>query len=286
MLNKKYQALYNKMKTDLEKAIAMLRAQDALANPPVTPPAPPIQKRALLIGINYIGTPYELNGCINDVNGFSDLLSKSYGYTSITIINDTTATKPTRENILSALNDLFVNTKSGDQLFLVYSGHGTQTWDTNGDETDGIDEAIVSSDMNIITDDEIKAVIMSKLIEGVSLMAVFDSCNSGTVMDLKYQYVDTPIGTNVITSLQQETAGNVYCISGCADEQTSADAFIGGKFTGALTWSIMNTIKTQSGLSWIELIRGTRDLLKRGGYSQIPQLTTGKHIDFTQKSVF
>ena len=34
---------------------------------PTPSPTPLPKKRALLVGINYVGTQYELNGCVNDV---------------------------------------------------------------------------------------------------------------------------------------------------------------------------------------------------------------------------
>ena len=37
-------------------------------------------KRALLIGINYIGTANELAGCINDIANISNILINRCGY--------------------------------------------------------------------------------------------------------------------------------------------------------------------------------------------------------------
>jgi hypothetical protein len=57
-------------------------------------------KKALLVGINYIGTPYALNGCISDVNSIKDKISNA-GFKDINILTDLTTKKPTRENILN-----------------------------------------------------------------------------------------------------------------------------------------------------------------------------------------
>ena len=61
-------------------------------------------KKALLIGINYVGTPYRLNGCINDVNKIQSKIN-SYGFSNQNIkkLTDNTASKPTRANILLEL---------------------------------------------------------------------------------------------------------------------------------------------------------------------------------------
>ena len=51
-----------------------------------------------------------------------------------------------------------------------------------------------------------------------------------------------------------ETVGTVFMISGCTDEQTSADAIINNKATGAMTWSLLEGLKQKPGCSWRELI--------------------------------
>ena len=43
-------------------------------------------KRALLVGINYIGTDNALNGCINDIDNMRDILKSEYGYKDADII--------------------------------------------------------------------------------------------------------------------------------------------------------------------------------------------------------
>jgi hypothetical protein len=62
-------------------------------------------------------------------------------------------------------------------------------------------------------------------------------------------------------------------VTGCRDTQTSADAEIGGSFNGALTYNLVATIKAARGkLTYRELHDGTVKRLKRGGFSQVPQL--------------
>lgn len=118
--------------------------------------APTINKYALLIGCNYIGTKYELNGCINDIENIRNKLKNQYGFNNILIITDKTSKIPTKTNILNEINVLLNNSKSGDKLFLGFSGHGTYTKDTSGDEKNDSDEMFVPLDFNCISDDEIK----------------------------------------------------------------------------------------------------------------------------------
>lgn len=45
----------------------------------------------------------------------------------------------------------------GDVLFFHFSGHGTQIPDRASEESDGKDEAICPTDMNVIADDDLRA---------------------------------------------------------------------------------------------------------------------------------
>jgi hypothetical protein len=172
-----------------------------------------------------------------------------------------------------------VNAVAGDVLIFQYSGHGSYKRDTNRDETDGYDEAIVSRDMKYILDDEFKSLLVNYLKKDVILFALFDSCHSGTMLDLRYQYMDSLHGgADVIYPKNLVTAGKVYMMSGCMDQQTSADAFIQNKAQGAMTWAFLETLKTKQ-TTWRELLRSMRTLLKEGGYDQIPQFSAGNLMD-------
>ena len=90
------------------------------------------------------------------------------------------------------LNKLLSNSISGDSLFVSYSGHGTYINDLNGDELDGQDELWVPIDAtsikSCISDDELNSIITTNLKPQTTLFVLSDSCFSGTVLDLKYNY--------------------------------------------------------------------------------------------------
>ena len=70
-------------------------------------------------------------------------------------------------------------------------GHGGQTKDLDGDEDDGYDEVIYPVDfrqVGHIVDDEMHRIMVQPLQPGVRLTAIFDSCHSGTALDLPYIY--------------------------------------------------------------------------------------------------
>jgi len=73
----------------------------------------------------------------------------------------------------------------------------------------------------------------------------------------------------------------VFMLSGCKDDQTSADATIGGSHVGAMSWALLKTLNERPGLSYIQVLQETRHLLA-GQYTQIPQLSIGLEVDLNQ----
>jgi hypothetical protein len=230
----------------------------------------------LLIGINYIGTSNKLNGCINDTNDVGNyLISKRF---DIKKINDTTPQKPTRSTILAEFQNLLQNSRPGDVLYFMFSGHGSTKTDTNNDEASGKDQFIIPLGSPPIVDDDLKQIINQYLQKDVTLIALFDSCYSGTVLDLKYQYLDSlNYDAATIFDKENQTNGKVFMISGCTDRQASADAYINNKYNGALTRSYLEALTHNSTiLTWRKLVKTMRDYLKSNQYSQIPQFSCGQ----------
>jgi hypothetical protein len=240
------------------------------------------KKKALLVGINYINTAYELSGCINDVNKISQLLTK-LGFQSINVLTDNTNIKPTKQNILNEFKNLIINASANDILFFHFSGHGSYTYDKNNDETDNKDEMIISSDLQGILDDEFRNILQTHLKQNVTLVGLFDSCHSGSMFDLKYIYLDSDNYDKFTENDKvSECRGNVIMISGCMDSQTSAESIINNNIQGAMTWSFIETINKNSNVSWRELLKSMRDLLKKS-FTQIPQLSTDSFYDIDSK---
>ncbi|KAF9478415.1 peptidase C14 [Pholiota conissans] len=153
------------------------------------------KKKALCVGINYFGQTGELRGCINDVHNIQNFIMSQYGYKKedmVILTDDATDPRgrPTRANIAS-MQWLVRGAQPNDSLFFHYSGHGGQTKDTGGDEGDGYDEVIYPVDYESeghIVDDEIHDTMVKPLPAGCRLTAIFDSCHSGSAMDLPYIY--------------------------------------------------------------------------------------------------
>jgi len=231
--------------------------------------------KALLIGINYINTPNQLQGCIYDIIEMKSLLIDAYGYKPNAIIclrDDDPGNMPTRARILQEIRALVANATSDTRLFLHYSGHGTQQRDTAGTEIDGQDECIVPCDYlsaGFITDNQINSLV--KGLKGTGL-AIFDCCRSGTIMDLPFTGID---------STDQTSIEGFYCFSGCLDSQdalesiTSTQGSNTGLPQGAMTMAFISTIRTLNYYPPIStLYSAILANLYAGGYSQTPQLTS------------
>ncbi|KAJ2913969.1 hypothetical protein MD484_g6443, partial [Candolleomyces efflorescens] len=242
-------------------------------------------KKALLIGINYVGTDAELRGCVNDVlnlrkfitGGFTNPLarrryihslpSERWGYDNSNIVTLTDDKKvstisPTKANILAQLRELVKGAKQNDALFLSYSGHGTQIMDEDGNEIDGQDEVICPVDY------ETKGYIDD------------DCCNSGSALDLLYTYGHNGrILNGANPDDPKKSPADVIYLSGCRDDQTSADTEEDGRATGALSHAFVDSLTKKPEQSYIEMLKSTRKILKQKKYTQVPQLSSSHPID-------
>jgi hypothetical protein len=242
------------------------------------------KRRALLVGINNYSGTNKLEGCKNDVlNIKNKLLTLGYNDNNIKTILDASANA---NNILDSLTNLLTTSVSGDLLIFHYSGHGSYEIDKNLDEFNtNCDQDIVGVDLKKISDDILKSTIVKNLKPNVTLIALFDCCYSGSVLDLRYQYMDTLNNNNYVENMNElETSGSVIMISGCTDTQTSADAMINDMRQGAMTWSFLKSLNDASNnITWRQLIVNMRNSLKSKKFSQIPQISSGNIMELDSK---
>jgi len=252
--------------------------------------------KALLIGINYCGTRSELSGCINDVKNMKKYLLKNYKIDNMQILTDYTPRKPTKRNIIRKLMWLIRDVKAGDSLFLHYSGHGSNTYDLDGDENDGHDETLVPLDYQskgMITDDWLRENLIYKLPSGVRLFCVLDCCHSATLMDLRYKYdIYRKYYNTNRNPKYKKPLGSIITVSGSLDSQTSADSvFLKEEYQkgqeyeaqGALTHHFLKLQKKN--YNYKDFIYHLQQNLKNNGYSQKPKLCSGKLMDLNEKCV-
>ena len=243
------------------------------------------RKRALLIGINYKNDPSnELFGCINDVKNIKNrLLTNGFNESDITVLTDLTEQKPTKTNIINELTNLIKATEENDLSFFSISGHGSNIKDSNNDELDGYDELVYTIDKKFLIDDNLKTIIL-ELKKGAILFAFFDTCHSGTMLDLPYIFMDNSSYDNYSVNIKNlETLGSVIAITGCADYETSADTVIDDIACGAATNALLESLNKNKAITWRELVKNMRDYLKNNGFEQIPQISCGKFEDIDTK---
>jgi len=159
-------------------------------------------RRAVMIGINYVGHDQgELSGCHNDVLNMKKYLMDVYGFEEeniVILMDDDIHTSPTKMNILDAYKQIIDDSEDGDAIFLHYSGHGTKLHDESGDEDDGYDEALVPLDYQsagMILDDDLFDILIEPLPSGVHMVSLMDCCHSGTILDLPYVFKPNMDGT-------------------------------------------------------------------------------------------
>jgi hypothetical protein len=241
---------------------------------------------ALLFGINYIRSASgRLNGCVNDVIGMADYLRKSVKITDIKCYDDETSYEGvTKDGMLRSLRQLAERSRVEklDLAWIHYSGHGTHVADATGDELDRRDECLCPADYQsrgLISDDCLKE-IFKTFDPCTRVICVFDCCHSGTIGDLKWRFVD---GRKEMESQQPAVPARVLLLSGCADVQTSADAFNvdgGNRFTGALTSCLLLSLRAGAGARTdaLALLEDVRVRLRERGFAQVPQLTASYDV--------
>ena len=117
---------------------------------------------------------------------------------------------PSSKLVLNTLREM-IEIPNAHVLFAVFS-HGTQVKDTNLDEKDGYDEAIVMKD-GLIIDDTITEMI-NKYRKCKKLTLIADICHS-TIFDYK----------------DYKNKDNLTILTACADHQTSKQLSKNGVFT-------------------------------------------------------
>lgn len=226
------------------------------------------QGLALTIGLNavdprhYGGWNGKLTACEADAEDMAAIAtSRGFGVTTLM------TRAATRQRVKTEISSAAESLEAGDIFMLSYSGHGGQLPDRNSDEPDAQDETWCLFDAQLV-DDELYA-LFAQFAEGVRVLVFSDSCHSGSVVKLAY-YEGTVPGRTVVHSGRDVTYRNmppeqalrtyranksfydqilqslglgdsgdgvgaaVLLISGCQDNQLSADGDFNGLFTSQL----------------------------------------------------
>jgi hypothetical protein len=279
-----------------------------------------MSKRALCIGINnYPGTHMDLNGCVNDANDWAGELA-ARGF-AVSKLIDSQATKAA---MVSGIQSLIGAAVSGDVVVITFSGHGTYVPDLNGDEVDGLDEALCPYDLQTgggaLIDDQINTLFAARK-AGVRLLLISDSCHSGTVTraaladpdaddaprprfmpmgnwlpadQLPRGFSGQPVTAVQVTSGLSPFAGALsrmagdLLLAGCKEgpNNFSYDARIAGRPCGAFSYYALKTLRTLPATATYAdwHARITPACLPSASYPQTPQIFGS--ADARQRRIF
>jgi len=235
---------------------------------------PPLQKHALVIGINYANRPIlpPLFGCINDGVKMEAMLRDQMNYTSITFLRDDTDNEdnlPTKSNIMTQLHRLSELSESADEICIYYSGHGGVIPDFNGDEPFWGDSVIYPCDTfdtlsSPPTDNDFLFTLNGNYIVGPMIddnlqtvikpfrcptLIFMDCCNNGTGADLEWSFNEIRSPHHWSPRIQNNTKNidypHIFMISGSRDEQLSIELPFYNNYTqygGFLTFVLLNCL--------------------------------------------
>lgn len=184
----------------LASPIDSIASQDVASSVPLAdePLAEP-RILVLLVGVtNYptLKPRQQLKGPGNDVVLVESLLEAAFQkqIAHKVILREQTDEKflPTRANIERELDALATMAKSGDQVLILFAGHGSQQPDLDGDEQDGFDEIVLPRDIgvwdsvgktveNAISDDQMREWLTRIRMNGAFVFFVADTCHSGSM---------------------------------------------------------------------------------------------------------
>ncbi|MBA0867523.1 hypothetical protein Goshw_000757, partial [Gossypium schwendimanii] len=258
------------------------------------------------IAVIRIPTPYNLKGCINDVENIRRLIMKRFNFD---------------RHFIKEIIMLFY-----------FSGHGTAVPVLKPGQPLRLDEAIVPCDFNLITDVDFRDLV-NQLPEKVNFTILSDSCHSGGLIDKEKEQIgpntlrkgekspecitrgksiEFPVIHDIIdlvsdaahqaTNIAEQFFGSFgrdivslkfnheaakqkgllglqphedkgILVSGCKAYETSFDVVLDGKSYGAFTDAV---VKVSMGgyvkISNKDLVTRARDILKQNGFDQTPCL--------------
>ena len=229
-----------------------------------------------MVGISHYDTAltgYQWNNIngVEDVNLLSPILKKQ-GFTLTTLLDE----QATYDNITNQLSRFAEKTKKGDIVYLHFSAHGQPVEDTNGDEEDGWDEAIVPIDAfklykkgvyegkKHLLDDQLNKYVQ-KIREKIGptgfLYVIIDACHAGTSSRANDETVrGTKVGftynNKVFKPSTQKKShykieasakmSHVLYLEACRPDQINTEIKIDGKRYGPLSYNIAKALQVKA----------------------------------------
>lgn len=223
---------------------------------------------SLHIGLNrvdpiaYDGWEGQLVAAEADAQDLEEL-ARDQGFETRLLLSQHATRQAVQESIRSIAQEL----EAGDFFLLTYAGHGGRLPDIGGEESDLRDETWCLYDGQLV-DDEL-GVLWHEFRRGVRVLAISDSCHSGTVTrgtpsgygrreDLgdsmfveaapRYRFMPDKVAARTFRSNRElylgiaeslldgspEPKASIRLLAGCQDDQFASDGPFNGLFTGVL----------------------------------------------------
>ncbi len=251
-------------------------------------------RTGLLIGISEYRHPAELPflpGCINDVDDMRGYLAGiGVNVDPSRILKNADATK---DRIVTELAGAIAELKTGDELIVHYSGHGTPFPQHNA-----VHDALCPYDFDwgnklVILDVDL-ADLLARIPAGARVSFVADSCYSGGLEPIFDALLDMalasphvlrtiPIPPDIAaeiaafrgerdTTLAGEVAAHdVVLLAACGPKLTAADAFFGNRANGAMTFNLLQLLNHPPAPPTASDLVGPLQVALRQ-FSQVPEL--------------
>lgn len=279
-------------------SVGCAHPRGATWEPAVPKPLPsdvsgPDKRRALIIGINQYAVNSrtdragDLRGAVNDAQVIRAVLNARYGFRNIHLLINEQAT---RQRILQEIQDyLIAAAKPGDLSLLYFAGHGSWAENLDSPERDRKDETLVPADANRgtpdIHDKELALLFNQVLDRQARLVAIFDSCHSGTIArrvgfpgETRVRFarparVLPPHLPKALPPGQRPEERGALIFSATQDQDPAQEVFFEGEERGLFTSAFQQVLRAASVKEPAEqLFLRTRALMQSSGSRQEPVL--------------
>lgn len=255
----------------------------------------PQGKRAFMVGISN----YSQNQQLTDGKGWDDIHGendvkllaptlKKQGFSIQKLCNK----EATANNIRKSLESFSTKCKSGDIVYLHFSCHGQPFEDSDGDESDGWDEALVPFDAlkeyhqgkytgeNHITDDELNGylrTIRNRVGPNGIVYVVIDACHAGSsyrgeededsviirgtdkgFSKTNKQYAPRIDKRGKIKVESSAQMANICILEACRSYQVNSEIRASDNYYGSLSYYVNEVLKSSrliNDASWTEKVR-------------------------------
>ena len=244
------------------------------------------ESRALIIGVGDYESEKvsDLPGLDIDVDTMKGVaMQLGYPESAIKVLQDSEATLA---NIQNGLTEWLVEgVTAEDQVLIYYTGHGSQTKDRDGDESDGLDEFLLAHDFNVASDNVIYGALDDdsfyqalQKIPTDNVLLMVDACHSGTGFknfnggltgaeggQPKFHYIETA-GASVDGAFAAGEKGvsddKFVALMASRDDEVAIATSRGSVFTLGIQNAIQNSLAAGLLTTPRKIIESTREFVK------------------------